>query len=177
MHPNSFHIGFTTKPYKRHAFDLGTIDGSYTAGDVLSSSLITLNCTALAKDMLWKPYEVHLWEKSPAGTQVKAGLRFHFFKSSFTPPAQNAPFKFSSASYGEYLGHIDVATGDYYEVGDGAGTDPDFAFACTNYQDHEAPTFASSDVANANWMVVEITETKTFATGAILKGEILTWKL
>lgn len=160
------HIGTTGVPRKRHTFVLNPIVGTYAVGDMLSSALVVLSCAALSKGGAFKVVQVSAYEKSPAGTQVKADLRVHFFRESYTPAAQNAPFKsLPAASYTSYLGSIGIASSDYVELGDGAGTDPDYAKATVIPATPEI--WRSDDTNNVAYANVEIVSASTFGASEI----------
>lgn len=166
-------IGTTGFPTKTHRITLTEIDGEYAVGDVLSASLHQLPCSTMKKGGLMRPFQINVYEKSPAGTQVKPALRIHFFRSSYTPPAQNDAFKGPlAANFDQAVGYIDIASADYYEVGDGAGTDPDYANAIKPIT--SGLTIQSNESVNGNWCLVEIREAKTLASGALIYVDIMT---
>jgi hypothetical protein len=166
-------IGTQNVPTKVHRQTFGDIDGAYDIGDMLVPTLTPLNCATRGKSLAMHVLGINVWEKSPAGAQVKASLRFHFYQKQFTPPAQNAPFKGPpAADYTTYLGYHDVVTGLYTEIGDGSGTDPDYAFA--QYVASQQRLMRTGSDTNTLWYNIEIREAKTFATPSELTIEIET---
>ena len=159
-------IGSTNVPRKNHRYVFNSIAGTYDSGDLLIAPLNTMNCATRGREQAMQVNQINVWEKSPAGTQVKAALRFHFYKSQFTPPAQNAPFKGPSAgNYTTYLGYVDVPSGAYVEIGDGAGADPDYALA---QQVVAVPKVVRSGATtNTIWFNIEIREAKTYGTAEL----------
>jgi len=166
------HVGFTTTPKKKHFFTLSDFAAEYEVGDVLSE-LLTLSCATLAIGMGMRVTQINVWERSPAGTQVKAALRFRFFNQSYTPPDPGDPFKGPSPSNRKTeLGYIDIASADYEEIGDGETTDPDYANAHVPIT--SGKQFFTGDTYNTLWMLIEMREEKEFEEGAELQIEIQT---
>jgi len=153
------YIGTASVPRKRHRITLTGIAGTYAIGDVLSTTLHTLSCVGLSRERDVRIVQVDAWEKAPAGAQAKPAVRVHFFRTSFTPAANNAAFIGpASASYTDYLGYVDVESALYVEVGDGTGTDPDYAFARKVLT---SPPSIETNADNALFALVEIREAKT----------------
>ena len=166
-------IGTQNVPTKVHRTTFNDIDGAYSVGDMLIPQLTPLSCATRGKGMAMHVLGIKVWEKSPAGSQVKASLRLHFYQKQFTPPAQNDPFKGPpAADYTTYLGYHDVATAAYDEVGDGTGTDPDYALA--HYIAGQQKLMRAGSETNTLWYNVEIREAKTYATPSELTIEIET---
>lgn len=159
-------IGTTNTPLKRHRFVFNSIAGAYESGDLLISALQAMNCATRGRDQPMHVAQINVWEKSPAGAQVKAALRFHFYSQQFTPPAQNAPFKGPpAADYETYLGYVDVAAASYIDVGDGTGTDPDYSLA--QQVQAAAKIMRSGPVTNTIWFNIEIREAKTYGAAEL----------
>jgi len=169
----SEHIGFITAPRKLHKITIADVAFAFTSGDMVSDQIHTLSCATLAVGMGMQVHNIKVWEGSPAGTQIKAALRFHFFKTSYTQPAQDAPWKGPlNADRKNYLGFQDLISADYLEVGDGTGTDPDYALADKVLSESARKTFYAGDVSNTLWCNVEIRETKTYTGPASLYIEL-----
>lgn len=159
-------IGTTNTPLKRHRYVFNSIAGTYDSGDMLINSLQAMNCATRGREHAMHISQINVWEKSPAGAQVKASLRFHFYNQQFTPPAQNAPFKGPpSADYTTYLGYVDVATGSYTDVGDGAGADPDYSLAQQVMA--VAKVMRAGSTTNTIWFNIEIREAKTYGAATL----------
>lgn len=167
----SLFLGTTSIPSKPHRVVLADVAETYASGDVIGT-LKELNCAVLVPGGLAKVLQVRVYEQSPPGTQVKAPLRLHFFKKPYTPPAQGAPFKaYQTAT--EYLGNIDVASGDYIEVGDGIGTDPDWAFAKVSLESAGMFLRAEENFSKV-WMLAEVRDAAVYTGAATLTIEIET---
>lgn len=167
---NSF-IGNVSTPTKMHRVVLTDIAESYTSGDVIGT-LKQLNCAVMTAGGAARLVLVRVYEDSPAGTQVKAPLRLHFFRQTYTPPAQGSPFK-GYITPTEYLGHVDVASGDYIEVGDGIGTDPDWAYAEV-IPDGGGKVLRAESASSQLWMLAEVRDDVVFAGTATLTIELET---
>jgi hypothetical protein len=162
MCTNPDHIGTTSDATKRHRITITGVTGTFAVGDMLSGTLYALECAGLGKGRGVKFIQADVWEKSPAGTQVKATLRLHVVRNTFTPAATNAPFVGPlAADYLNYGASIDVESALYAEIGDGAGTDPDYAKATKVLA--TPPIVRTNDTTNTLYVAVEIREAKTYA--------------
>ena len=166
-------IGRNAPVTKVHTLTIPALAGSYSIGHVLSLALHELSCPAFARGGVFRVHQVNVYEDSANGTQIKASVRLHFFRFTYTPPTQAQAFAGPDSPV-DYLGFIDIDTSVYTEVSDGTNANPDYALATKTLP--EPLRLISNDDQNVAFALVEIREAKTYGT-ANMTIEIHTEKI
>jgi hypothetical protein len=113
-------IGAVTRRTKRFVAVFSDIDGSFTAGKVITpgGAPTEINCAALEPSGLVEIVEVFIREKADTGSPVKMDLRIEWFSNTYALPAQLADFAIPTD--GSYHGDLVIAAASWK---DRVGTD------------------------------------------------------
>lgn len=157
-----FYTGKTGQDRSLQVIDFGTLDtAAYAANDILTSGAIAID-SARYLGFSGVVERIILVEATSGTVQVPA-LRLWFFGSAITPAARNSPQAFTSSQLDVFVGYVDVAEADWIAAGTGVRVMQKTANLEFNCQ----PT------SRTLYMVPEIKDANTFASGATIKGQVL----
>lgn len=157
-----FYTGKTGQDRVLRAIDFGTLDtAAYAANDILTSGAISIDAARFLgfSGMMER---IILKETSSGTVQVPA-LRLWFFGSAITPAARNSPQAFTSAQMDIIVGYADIAEADWIAAGTGVRI----------LQKNIAIEYVCQPTSKTLYMVPEIKDANTFASGATIKGQIV----
>jgi hypothetical protein len=157
-----FYTGKTGQDRVLRAIDFGTLDtAAYAANDILTSGAISIDAARFLG--FSGVIERIILKETSSGTLQAPALRLWFFGSAITPAARNAAQAFTSAQFDLLVGYADIALVDWVNGGTGvamAQITPNLIYNCQ-------PT------SKTLYMVPEIKDANTFASGATIKGQIV----
>jgi hypothetical protein len=157
-----FYTGKTGQDRVLRAIDFGTLDtAAYAANDILTSGAISIDAARFLG--FSGVIERIILKETSSGTLQAPALRLWFFGSAITPAARNAAQAFTSAQFDLLVGYADIALVDWVNGGTGvamAQITPNLIYNCQ-------PT------SKTLYMVPEIKDANTFASGATIKGQLV----
>lgn len=157
-----FYTGKTGQDRTLQAIDFGTLDTvAYAANDILTSGAVALDSARFLG--FSGTLERILLKETSSGTLQKPALRLWFFGSAMTPAARNSPQTFSSNDFDVLVGYIDIAEADWINGASGVCTlqvTPNLSYVCQS-------------TSRTLYIVPEIKDANTFASGATIKGQIV----
>ena len=157
-----FYTGKTGQDRSLQAIDFGTLDTvAYAANDILTSGAIAIDSARFLG--FSGTLERILLKETSSGTLQKPAMRLWFFGSSMTPAARNSPQAFSSNDLDILVGYADIAEADWINGASGVCTlqvTPNLTYVCQS-------------TSRTLYMVPEIKDANTFASGATIKGQIV----
>jgi hypothetical protein len=157
-----FYTGKTGQDRVLRAIDFGTLDtAAYAANDILTSGAISIDAARFLG--FSGVIERIILKETSSGTLQAPALRLWFFGSAITPAARNAAQAFTSAQFDILVGYADIALADWVNGGTGvamAQITPNLIYNCQ-------PT------SKTLYMVPEIKDANTFASGATIKCQIV----
>ena len=157
-----FYTGKTGQDRTLQAIDFGTLDTvAYAANDILTSGAIAIDSARFLG--FSGTLERILLKETSSGTLQKPAMRLWFFGSSMTPAARNSPQAFSSNDLDILVGYVDIAEADWINGASGVCTlqvTPNLTYVCQS-------------TSRTLYMVPEIKDANTFASGATIKGQIV----
>ena len=158
-----FYTGKTGQDRVLRAIDFGTLDtAAYAANDILTSGAISIDAARFLG--FSGVVERIIIKETTSGTRQAPAIRLWFFGSALTPSARNSAQAFTSAQFDILIGYADITAADWVNGGTGvamAAINPNLVYNCQ-------PT------SKTLYMVPELkTSSKTFASGATIKGQIV----
>jgi len=157
-----FYTGKTGQDRVLRAIDFGTLDtAAYAANDILTSSAIAIDAARFL-GFSGMVERVMLKEVTSGTVQVPA-LRLWFFGSALTPAARNSPQAFTSAQADILVGYADIAEADWIAAGTGVRI----------MQKNISLEFVCQATSKTLYMVPEIKDANTFASGSVIKGQVV----
>jgi hypothetical protein len=158
-----FYTGKTGQDRVLRAIDFGTLDtAAYAANDILTSGAISIDAARFLG--FSGVIERIILKETTSGTLQAPAIRLWFFGSALTPAARNSPQAFTSAQFDILVGYADITAADWVNGGTGvamAAINPNLVYNCqpTSKTLYLVPVLQSSS--------------KTFASGATIKGQIV----
>lgn len=157
-----FYTGKTGQDRSLQAIDFGTLDtAAYAANDILTSGAVAIDSARFLG--FSGTLERIILKETSSGTLQKPAMRLWFFGSAITPAAQNAAQDFSSAQIDVLVGYVDVAEADWINGASGVCTlqlTPNLPYVCQS-------------TSRTLYLVPEIKDANTFASGATIKGQVV----
>jgi hypothetical protein len=157
-----FYTGKTGQDRSLQAIDFGTLDtAAYAANDILTSGAVAIDSARFLG--FSGTLERIILKETSSGTLQKPAMRLWFFGSAITPAAQNAAQAFTSAQFDVLVGYVDVAEADWINGASGVCTlqlTPNLPYVCQS-------------TSRTLYLVPEIKDANTFASGATIKGQVV----
>ena len=157
-----FYTGKTGQDRSLQAIDFGTLDtAAYAANDILTTGAVAIDSARFLG--FSGTLERIILKETSSGTLQKPAMRLWFFGSAITPAAQNAAQAFSSAQIDVLVGYVDVAEADWINGASGVCTlqlTPNLPYVCQS-------------TSRTLYLVPEIKDANTFASGATIKGQVV----
>jgi hypothetical protein len=170
-------LGSVVECYKSARIDIDVASQSFAANDVAQSNNllpIEIPCATLTNGGWMHLYQLTFKELNVGvGTFLKADWRLHFVRNPYAVPAQNAAFK-GPAEPNDYAGFVDILaahwTADGVEIGDGAGTDPDYAVVTRRFD--RPLTFKADALRTSLYLVAELLEVAAYGASHAVRIEL-----
>jgi hypothetical protein len=157
-----FYTGKTGQDRVLRAFDFGTLDtATYAANDVLTSGAIAVDATRFLG--FSGVIERVILKETSSGALQKPNIRMWIFGSAITPAARNSPQAFNGTQFDTLVGFFD--TGINWV--DGA------AGVCVLQSSLDIKYVCQPTSKTLYIVPVLQTSSKTFASGATIKGQIV----
>lgn len=155
-----FYTGKVGQDRTLQTIDFGTLDtAAYAANDILTSGAIAIDAARFLG--FSGIIERIILKETSSGTLQLPSLRLWFFGSAITPAARNSAQAFTSAQFDVLVGYADVST--WINGGTGVAmlqSTPQLEYVCQS-------------TSRTLYMVPEIKDANTFASGATIKGQIV----
>ena len=142
--------------------DFGTLDtAAYAANDILTSGAIAIDAARFLG--FSGVIERIILREATSGTVQVPALRLWFFGSAITPAARNSPQAFTSEQLDVFVGYTDIAESDWIAAGTGVRV----------LQKTANIEYVCQSTSRTLYMVPEIKDANTFASGSTIKGQIV----
>ena len=155
-----FYTGKVGQDRTLQTIDFGTLDtAAYAANDILTSGAIAIDAARFLG--FSGIIERIILKETSSGTLQLPSLRLWFFGSAITPAARNSAQAFTSAQFDVLVGYADVSA--WINGGTGVAmlqSTPQLEYVCQS-------------TSRTLYMVPEIKDANTFASGATIKGQIV----